>query len=923
MSEKLEIDSEKVKDPKTINTKVTLVIKQGPLNAEIINGGERESNNGVIDFTGVQLTEPGDYVIEAIPDSLDLSSTTFNIKVDPEPEVIEQESEGVEEEEVQGDRPIVAQILQPTIKLPPMKFDATESQEDNKEIGFGLGFTPFFWYNGVSISERDIKSLIIYYDDFLPKAQVILKDTTGLLENDETKPTNDTKFEIFINSGSDVLKSIHMRFKLEIDKKNPNGSHTLVGTLDIPEFYRIGYNSYKGTTFNVLKNICQETGLGYNSNIKDTEDSMSWKRNGVLLSEFIRGLIKRSYISDDSFMMGYIDYYYCFNYVDIEKEWNRDISGDVGISSQGVSQLDKTSTEDDKIVQLALTNDSSANSSSFYFEDYKVKNNSTYQSTKRGMSTISKVYDRVKKQFLVFKIDAKNEGDDKLILKGAKMDEEEQAANFRNNYSGKLDTSNMHTNYHYALDQNKRNLQNLVNMEVDMTLPQPNFNIYKFQKVQVNFVNPKPTVTDSNLTYDRLSGGWIVIDIKYVWLSGKLKQKLTLARKDMGKTKEEIENEVTAVDDSLNKEINENEESNPVPNSRFTEGEVYLMEDESGRRFEVSIINILSNGQDFAVNIKEIVVVESQDATKNNQLPNEITPTTDSINVSNEIILSDIILNIDVNSKISNDELGTLKIIEKIQESTSGFDFGDELDLSLLDDEFTESQFEGNEESFNEITDEPPGPNPDEGKEFSPVNPDSKLFSKVNSRYYIVDSSNGLAGKRLRNIMTGLELFLSKKYPGVKIGFNGIMRDLVSSTYPNSSARAVASLHGAGLAIDVTFKIPGKVWDGIGDNKNLASDQELSRLIYDYVKSQGDITWGGEWGTKDGTKAESGIIKGWGITEYHHFEIKAGKILDYWKPFKDEIVDLGINFDKLNKVGRGSELERLNKILLNSVNITA
>jgi hypothetical protein len=89
-------------------------------------------------------------------------------------------------------------------------------------------------------------------------------------------------------------------------------------------------------------------------------------------------------------------------------------------------------------------------------------------------------------------------------------------------------------------------------------------------------------------------------------LSGKLKQKLTLARKDMGKTKEEIENEVTAVDDSLNKEINENEESNPVPNSRFIEGEVYLMEDENGRRFEVSIINVLSNGEDFNVELKEL-----------------------------------------------------------------------------------------------------------------------------------------------------------------------------------------------------------------------------------------------------------------------------------------------------------------------------
>jgi hypothetical protein len=606
-----QIDSKKVKDPKTINTKVTLVIKKGPENAEIIGDNVKESNNGVIDFTGIQLTEPGDYVIEAIPDSSDLTTVIFNIKVDPEDEVIEQESDGVEEKEIQGDRPIIAQILQPTIKLPPIKFDATENPDDNNEIGFGLGFTPFFWYNGVSIPERNIKSLIIYYEGFLPKAKVILTDTTGLLSNEETRPTNDTKFEIFINSGSDVLKSIHMRFKLEIDKKNPNGSNTFTGTLDVPEFYRIGYKSYNGTSFKSLMEICKETGLGFNSNIKDTEDSMKWKRNGILLKDFIREVIKHSYISDDSFMMGYIDYYYCLNYVDVEKEWNRDNSNDVGINSQGVSQLQESSTEKDKIVQLFLTNDKGSNSGSFYFEDYKIKNNSTYQSTKKGMGTVSKVYDRIKRQFLIFKVDSKNEGDDKVFLKGSKMDEEEQDLNFRNSYGGKIDTGNVHANYLYAVDQNKRNLDNLVNLECDMTLPQPNFNIYKFQKVRVVLTRNQETLTNEGLYDERLSGDWIVIDIKYIWNGRSLKQKLTLARKDMSKTKKELEGEITKVDDKKNDELNDNPVVNPVPNSRFKEGEVYLMEDENGRRFEVTIKDILTNGEDFITIIKTDIDLES------------------------------------------------------------------------------------------------------------------------------------------------------------------------------------------------------------------------------------------------------------------------------------------------------------------------
>jgi hypothetical protein len=287
-----------------------------------------------------------------------------------------------------------------------------------------------------------------------------------------------------------------------------------------------------------------------------------------------------------------------------------------------------------------------------------------------------------------------------------------------------------------------------------------------------------------------------------------------------------------------------------------------------------------------------------------------------------------VIFNVEKSGIFSNSQFGELRTAkEETVVSDIPFIFGDEEDFSdvLLDDEFRESAFSGKEEELNEITDEPPGASPDEGVDGDfvglPLNPNSKLLSRVNNNYYIIDSSNGLAGRRLRNIMSGLESYLSKQYPRTKIGFNGVMRDLASSTYPNNPNRAVASLHGAGLAIDVKFTIPGKVWNGIGDNKNLANDKKLSKLIYDYVKSQGDITWGGQWGAEDGTKPESGIIKGRGIIEYHHFEISAGKILDYWNPFKEEIIQLGINFDKLNKVGRGSELEKLNKILLKSVNI--
>ena len=89
----------------------------------------------------------------------------------------------------------------------------------------------------------------------------------------------------------------------------------------------------------MLKKICKELELGFNSNIKDTKDSMPWRNTNKKPYEFMDDIISRSYINDESYMAGYIDYYYCFNYVDVEKEMNRNTSMDVGIDTAGISAL--------------------------------------------------------------------------------------------------------------------------------------------------------------------------------------------------------------------------------------------------------------------------------------------------------------------------------------------------------------------------------------------------------------------------------------------------------------------------------------------------------------------------------------------------------------------------------------------------------
>jgi hypothetical protein len=241
-------------------------------------------------------------------------------------------------------------------------------------------------------------------------------------------------------------------------------------------------------------------------------------------------------------------------------------------------------------------------------------------------------------------------------------------------------------------------------------------------------------------------------------------------------------------------------------------------------------------------------------------------------------------------------------------------------------DEYSESGFTAEEEmlmNINEMVDEPisidlNGVSPSsEGGSYDTSQNFGTEFSNVNPGRLVNDKRTmmvNLAGHRLTKVLSSLQEFLNNNgFPGTVIKSNGVMRDLKSSAYPNSPKRAAASFHGCGLAIDVIFQIPGYVWKGIGDNGNLAKNSTLNKTIARYVKQQGDLTWGGVWG---GSKPDDGIVKGHGITEYHHFEIRKDYISKYWEPYKDELSKYNLKPTDLTNCGRNTKLHNLMMTLM-------
>lgn len=433
-------------------------------------------------------------------------------------------------------------FFKPTTAVPPpIKFDAGRSKPHAKEIKNTLGYMPFVYYNGIQIEPIYIKTFTMSVQELLPTVSITFEDQWGLM-NDRGMPLDDSKITVFISSRSPALKSIFMRFKITSFSNNGN-IFVLNGVCDINRMFLRKFESYSNmTSFECLQEFAKRAGLGFNSNVNDSNDKMTWINPGKKGSEFVKDVIAKSYRNDSSFVWCYVDPYYNLNYIDVEEALKIDVKSDIGINTIGLNNVD-VFRDDNKVIDLILTNDKSMSSSNHYFESWSLINNSTSISLEKGYLNKVKFYDINALNFLIFDIDSiTSEGDQTIIMKASPQDEEYFKEHVTTTYVGKLDTTNMHKNYNYSVVQNKQNIEDVQKIGIKLNMTSPNFNLYRFQKVRVIISNKGSTPTHG-LINNRLTGEWMIIDIRYTQIDGKFRQYLTLVKRELELAPEEQNDE--------------------------------------------------------------------------------------------------------------------------------------------------------------------------------------------------------------------------------------------------------------------------------------------------------------------------------------------------------------------------------------------
>jgi len=419
----------------------------------------------------------------------------------------------------------IRKIFKNTLFPKPIEITFEGVNQGNQQIiAQTLGFTPTLFYNGSMIQPNDVKKFRLFHEGLVPKIECTIFDTFGIFKN-TGKPLDDTKISLFLDTRSKYLASIRVDFKIILFQTTSSNTYIVHGIIDVPKLYTKNYASVPTqTSFSALQQIAKECGLGFVTNITDTVDAQTWVNTGLTNREFIRKIVDKSYISDQSFQVCYIDYYYNLVYVDLTTELKRNIENDLAVTATGFDKMTagtgKTDV-DDRIEPMVLNTDRNLGASPFFIEKFKSRNISSSLSLLNGYRSEVKYIDMNKKELVYFKVEAQSDDPTKTeSFRANSGDDEFYDKNIKSEYRGKVDShddGNAHVNSPYTSANNSRNLLELIKLQATAILPKYNFNLYPYRKVRIDVVLPAPTPDQKDGFDTNLTGNWVILEQEFLW----------------------------------------------------------------------------------------------------------------------------------------------------------------------------------------------------------------------------------------------------------------------------------------------------------------------------------------------------------------------------------------------------------------------
>lgn len=188
-----------------------------------------------------------------------------------------------------------------------------------------------------------VKRFKLNLTGFIPKLTVVLSDWTRTFADRLYR--GDRRVVFFLDSMSlGTVDPWHMDFYVMSVDQNDFGTGdretVLTCFIHTPQLMDFAQRALTGegeqrkgqrrgiTSWDASRQLAQEAGLGYASNTSSTNDRQVWLQPGIHRMEMLQHMLLHSWKGPESFMWGFLDRFYCYNYVDLEKCYSADFRAD-------------------------------------------------------------------------------------------------------------------------------------------------------------------------------------------------------------------------------------------------------------------------------------------------------------------------------------------------------------------------------------------------------------------------------------------------------------------------------------------------------------------------------------------------------------------------------------------------------------------
>lgn len=400
---------------------------------------------------------------------------------------------------------VVEPAIMPTkIEIDSVKEEGGDAPKQSKSFGT---MVPFILVNNYQFRPVDVVSFKLDLSGILPSCTISLYDTNAKFAVTEY-PRDGDYFTILINSkNQETFKSVHMDFDIISVTSSDSGGKSvlnLVGMSKIPKWMSEDCkNLDSDTSLNHIELLARELELGLATNIDATDDAQPRIMPYTTYSDFIKTIVSDSYVGEDSFQKYFIDQYYYFNYIDINKIFNSP-SPPISewadsLASFASSISTDTNTEhpegDDAKVPLLLTNHVNLQGMNLFVEKQEIINNSMSVSLSSGYKRTVMIYDNNsegaerKQEFTIEALSSENLRDSEEPMKGnrneTRYEDEVKFKYLGRQNAGEDGLGNTHANAAFSKLHNIQNKLEIEKMKLKVTLNSFNPSFYKFQKIPV------------------------------------------------------------------------------------------------------------------------------------------------------------------------------------------------------------------------------------------------------------------------------------------------------------------------------------------------------------------------------------------------------------------------------------------------------